>query len=180
MFGENCAHTPGKNPENLVAQHPCHKDSEERAKGPVLNYKEGIYNGFLVPVVFRAKKVLLATFRRDVGWYEPQPEEILPREPEVKAAVHTTVVKESFNPIVCMSRFTNCTRTGRVNLSSLLAFWHEVVSIINSLPLTSQYLNDPKNVEALSHYHVFLRRGTVRHFHFQEISPKKFMPRNDC
>lgn len=23
------------------------------------------------------------------------------------------------------------------------------------------------------------RRGTVRHFHFQEISPKKFMPRND-
>ena len=29
MFGENCAHTPGKNPENLVAQHPCHKDSEE-------------------------------------------------------------------------------------------------------------------------------------------------------
>ena len=26
-----------------------------------------------------AKKVLLATFRRDVGWYEPQPEEILPR-----------------------------------------------------------------------------------------------------
>lgn len=50
-----------------------------RAKGPVLNYKEGIYNGFLVPVVFRAKKVLLATFRRDVGWYEPQPEEILPR-----------------------------------------------------------------------------------------------------
>ena len=69
---------------------------------------------------------------------------------------------------------------GRVNLSSLLAFWHEVVSIINSLPLTSQYLNDPKNVEALSHYHVLLRRGTVRHFHFQEISPKKFMPRNDC
>ena len=47
---------------------------------------------------------------------------------------------------------------GRVNLSSLLAFWHEVVSIINSLPLTSQYLNDPKNVEALSHYHVFFTK----------------------
>lgn len=29
MFGENCAHTPGKNPENLVAQYPCQKDSEE-------------------------------------------------------------------------------------------------------------------------------------------------------
>lgn len=50
-----------------------------RAKGPVLNCKEGICDGFLVPMVFRAKKVLLATFRRDVGWYEPQPEEILPR-----------------------------------------------------------------------------------------------------
>lgn len=30
-------------------------------------------------MVFRAKKVLLATFSRDVGWYEPRPKEILPR-----------------------------------------------------------------------------------------------------
>ena len=50
---------------------------------------------------------------------------------------------------------------GRLDTSSLRTFLYEVMSIINSRPLTCQCLNDPKSFEPLTPNHLLTKKNKI-------------------